>query len=295
MDWQDKLITLYVLVCEEYHNTLWAHVERFSNNSQPAFTDEEVLTLYLFGIVQHQRTVSAIHEYACDHLRGWFPHLTSYGGFVQRLNRLHAALPALSEAMLAACSRAGVLEEERLVDSMPIVMAQEKRSSRARVAADYADKGYCASKKMYYYGMKVHLITQRQPGHMPLPEYVGITAASTNDLSALREVAPRLQDCELFGDKIYSDRDFQERLEQNQQVRLYTPVKRRKGQEELLMTDRAFSEAVSRVRQPIESLIGWLNEKTGLEVASKVRSYEGLMVHIFGRLAAALFMLAFNL
>ena len=60
------------------------------------------------------------------------------------------------------------------------------------------------------------------------------------------------------------------------------------------MTDRVYSQIVSGVRQPIESLFNWVEEKTGIEVASKVRSYKGLMVHVFGRLAAAMFMLAFN-
>jgi hypothetical protein len=43
------------------------------------------------------------------------------------------------------------------------------------------------------------------------------------------------------------------------------------------------------VRQPIEALFAWIEEKTGIECASKVRSYNGLMVHVFGELAAALF------
>jgi hypothetical protein len=51
---------------------------------------------------------------------------------------------------------------------------------------------------------------------------------------------------------------------------------------------------VSSVRQPIESLFNWIQEKTGIQTASKVRSYNGLMVHIFGRLAAAMFMMVFN-
>ncbi len=51
---------------------------------------------------------------------------------------------------------------------------------------------------------------------------------------------------------------------------------------------------VSKVRQPIESLFNWIHEKTNIQKASKVRSYKGLMVHIFGRLAAAMFMLVFN-
>ncbi|WP_217646396.1 hypothetical protein [Nitrosomonas sp. Nm34] len=49
------------------------------------------------------------------------------------------------------------------------------------------------------------------------------------------------------------------------------------------------STAVSRVRQPIKTLFAWIEEKTGIECASKVRSYKGLMAHVFGKLAAALF------
>jgi len=49
------------------------------------------------------------------------------------------------------------------------------------------------------------------------------------------------------------------------------------------------SRAVSRVRQPIESLFNWIEEKAGIEMASKVRSSQGLLVHVFGRLAAAMF------
>ncbi len=77
-------------------------------------------------------------------------------------------------------------------------------------------------------------------------------------------------------------------------MRLYRPIKKKKGQKELALTDRIYSQIVSQVRQPIESFFNWVEEKTGIEIASKVRSYKGLMVHVFGRLAAAMFLLAFN-
>ena len=48
------------------------------------------------------------------------------------------------------------------------------------------------------------------------------------------------------------------------------------------------------MRQPIESLFNWIDEKTGIQCASKVRYYRGLLVHVFGRLAAAMLLLAFN-
>lgn len=54
-----------------------------------------------------------------------------------------------------------------------------------------------------------------------------------------------------------------------------------------------WSTAVSRIRQPIESLFNWINEKTGLQNASKVRATQGLIVHTFGALATALLLYVF--
>jgi hypothetical protein len=53
-----------------------------------------------------------------------------------------------------------------------------------------------------------------------------------------------------------------------------------------------FTTAVSRVRQPVEAILNWLIEKADIQKASKVRSTKGLMVHAFGRLAAAFITLA---
>ena len=76
---------------------------------------------------------------------------------------------------------------------------------------------------------------------------------------------------------------------------MLTPVK---GMCEVLKKfDRAsndlYSRALSRVRQPIESLFNWLIEKSDIQKASKVRSTKGLLVHAYGRLAVAFINLIF--
>ena len=79
---------------------------------------------------------------------------------------------------------------------------------------------------------------------------------------------------------------------------MLTPVKAVKGQTEEekqrnKAADDLFSRAVSKVRQPIEGLFNWLIEKTDFQRASKVRSTKGLMVHVFGKIAAAFIKLIF--
>ena len=75
---------------------------------------------------------------------------------------------------------------------------------------------------------------------------------------------------------------------EDQNLVVLTPVKKQKGQN-LNADEKQRSTAISRVRQPIESLFSWIEQQTGIECANKVRSYNGLMVHVFGKLVAAFY------
>jgi hypothetical protein len=61
MDWQSQLITLYLNVCELYRQELWVHVQRFAPYADLRFTDEAVLTLYLFGILDKKREIKTLY------------------------------------------------------------------------------------------------------------------------------------------------------------------------------------------------------------------------------------------
>ncbi len=100
MEWETQLMRVYCDVYEHYQPHLWLYCERMSNNSTPDFTDEEVITIYLFGIQRKRKTVKEMYEYVRDHLAEWFPNLPSYGGgYVQRLNNLSSVFPSLLNAI----------------------------------------------------------------------------------------------------------------------------------------------------------------------------------------------------
>ncbi|MGB3917216.1 MAG: transposase [Thiothrix litoralis] len=174
-----------------------------------------------------------------------------------------------------------------MVDSFPVARARQGHRFKARVAADIADHGYCSTKKLYVYGVRVHVIGRKQAGTLPTPEYIGWLPASAPDGKVFDQIRPVLKQEEVFGDKAYQRPDAAD-IEQSQQLTVRTPVKKKKGQRYLEADEQWLSTAVSQVRQPIESLVAWIEKKTGIEFASNVRSYQGLLVHVFGRLAAAL-------
>ncbi len=284
MDWQSHLITLYLTVCELYRQELWVHVQRFAPHADLRFTDEEVITLYLFGIMDKKREIKTLYEHADRYWRDWFPHLPGYVAYVQRLNRLADVFPALLEKL----SPAGAPPTPTgVADSLPVVLAQQSRRFTAKIAHELANSGYCPTKKLYYHGVKIHAVGDYRPGTLPLPRYIGVTPAGLNDGPVLEQVAPALAYRNLLADKAYEYLSRHPTLP----FTVLTPIKKEKGHAHLDAADRLFSRAVSRVRQPVESLFHWIQEKTGLQAASKVRSYRGLLVHVFGRLAAAMFLL----
>lgn len=294
MDWQILLTTIFVYISEQYQHHLWPFCQRMSNNCNPKFTDEELLTIFIYGVIKKRYELKDIYNYAHNHLREWFPNLPSYVAFVQRLNRFDSLFPMLIELILKDFSRSDIIQHIRLIDSMPIIMANAKRSSRAKVANEFANKGYCSSKGIYYYGVKLHILGFKRKGTLPLPEYIGLTPASNHDLTAFEQIASLLKEGEIYADKAYIDEILQQLLKTEQQLALNTPVKKKKGQKKLELFDQLLSTSVSRIRQPIESLFNWIQEKIKIQIASKVRSYRGLMVHVFGKLAATMYMLVFN-
>lgn len=168
---------------------------------------------------------------------------------------------------------------------MPVILARQGRRCNAKVAPELASSGYCPTKKLYYHGVKIHLVGDFQSGTLPSPRFIGLAPAGLNDGPALEQVAHVLPYQELYADKAY---EYLKRVH-GLPFTVMAPVKKQKGQAHLDAADAWLSRAVSRVRQPVESIFNWIEEKTGIEIASKVRSSQGLLVHVFGRLAAAMF------
>jgi hypothetical protein len=169
---------------------------------------------------------------------------------------------------------------------MPVILAQQGRRFNAKVAPELASSGYCPTKKLYYYhGVKIHVVGDFQPGTVPSPRFIGLAPAGLNDGPVLEQVAHALPYQELYADQAY---EYLKRAH-GLPFTVMAPVKKQKGQVHLDAADAWLSRAVSRVRQPVESIFNWIEEKTGIEIASKVRSSQSLLVHVFGRLAAAMF------
>lgn len=296
MQIEHQLIQLYLWVCEMYDKHPELKYQRLSDNTtEPQLSDQELVTIYLFGHCQERFKQKAIHQYIRQHWCGWFLHLPSYQAFNRRLNQLAEVWAILLGELLA--SQAGHFQlgtPDQVLDSVPIMLAVRGRSTDAKVARDLADKGYCDSKKIWYHGVKLHFLGARQYQALPVPLDFCLTKASVHDLPPLKQAELVPLPGILFGDKAYKDQETAQALAV-QGTTLCTPDKKDKGQTRYHVGQSGlWSRFVSSMRQPVESVFNWLIGKTDLQNAAKVRSREGLQVHCFGKLTAALYLLCFH-
>ena len=289
---ENLLIEIYLFVCRVYDTSAATCFQRLSNNRAPEFTDQELITIWFFAHFEGCFEKKKIYRLILKYWREWFPALPSYQTFVLRLNRLEPTFQTFGAVLSGVLAAQRTPEVDHLVDSLPVMLAQHGHSYRARVGREVADIGYCAAKKTRFHGVRLHLVAQRRMGRLPLPSQVWLCAASHHDSQAFIQQQPALPETSLFGDLAYPTPQIIAHLKE-QQTRLIAPIKKPKGKD-LTLDEKYYNRLVRRIRQPVESLFNWIQEKTGIQRASKVRSTDALMIHCWGKLAVAFFLLVFN-
>jgi hypothetical protein len=288
-----QLIELYVIVCELYdlrRSDCW---QRLSNNADaPGITDQELITIYWFGHWQKRFEKKAIYDLIKDYWHAYFPKLPAYQTFVARLNQLEATFQALGAELQARLRQQARPVADQVIDSLPVMLARGGHAYTASVARAIAEVGYCASKKTFFHGVRLHTLAERRSGQLPCPQQIWLREGSCHDVRSVKEQAPLISETTLFADSAYLDAEFEAQLAA-QNTRLRTPHKKPKGKE-LSTLEKHYNRCVSRLRQSIEGFFNWCNDHTDIQNAGTVRSEAGLWVHCWGKLAFAYLLLVFN-
>lgn len=166
---KNQVIQIYLLVCQLYDNHSSLKYQRASN-FKPVFTDQEIITVYLFGQLNEKFKHRQIHTFIREYRNDWFPRMPSYQAFNRRLNLLTDSFQALFAHLLEAVSRSQPLQNlDYLIDSLPVMLAVGTRAWRGRVAPEIAKTGFCATKQINFHGIRLHSINNRRSGTLPVP------------------------------------------------------------------------------------------------------------------------------
>ena len=280
-DTDELLIWLYVFIDNLFQQEeLSLYTNRLSNNCFPFFTDVELFTCAIFAELMGYRSKKDGYKYIRRHYLSWFPKLPKYEVYNRKLNKFHEAFAyifkRIRESYTYCCEAIGQ------IDTAPIIVCQAQHSTNSKAAQPFVSKGYCTAKKQYYIGVKLQIISQNRKNLLPLPIDYHIETAAKHDLDIAKQTLPYslLEKMDIYGDKAYIDNGFQLDLFENNNLNLITPSKKKKGQPHLTLFQQACNSIHSSIRQPIDTLFAWINDKTNIENASKVRSVEGLFCFI---------------
>ena len=294
-DTDNLLIWLYIFIDGLFKQTeLSLYTMRLSNNNRPHFTDAELFSCAIFAELMGCKSKKDGYGYLRRHYLSWFPRLPGYEVYNRKLNQFHEALTYIFKMLRNRYAYSS--EPIAQVDTAPITVCQAQHAANSKTAQTLVSLGFCAAKKQYYIGVKLQIISQHRKGLLPVPLDYHIDTASTHDLIIGKDTIPYsdLKNIALYSDKAYIDKNFQLDLFEINGIKLITPIKKHKGQKHLTLFQRAFNAIHSSIRQPIDTLFGWINKQTNIENASKVRNIAGLFYHINVKMVAALIMLIFK-
>ena len=147
MDQELRLIWLYCWIINAVRSISWSGHLRSSGPS-PELTDEEVLTIELWGGMEGLAGDAAIWRHARDYPRDWFPRLGAAWSFTRRCANLHV----LKEGIQRRAFRPTV--DWNAFDGLPLPVCKLARANRDRRFRGGAAWSYCAAKDEKYHGFK---------------------------------------------------------------------------------------------------------------------------------------------
>lgn len=272
------LTVIYVLVDDWYQDQGKRLVPPVSALPvlQPAFSDSEVLTLLLamdyFPYPGEQQFLGFIRA----NYLSLFPKLLEQSQFNRRARRLEGLLEELRRFWVQQMGAS--YERTLLLDTKPIPVVGYKRSKRHSDFEGSASYGWCASRKMHYFGYKLVVVSTLSG----VPLVYALVPAHTDERAAAEAVLCFVHGCDILGDKGFIGGDWQDELYRTTGNRVFTP--RRTNQHQQLPP--AFSRLLSHFRERIEGVFNEV-QNTGRNLERLLRKkVTGLCVHVAAKMAS---------
>ncbi|SNV37450.1 transposase [Streptococcus acidominimus] len=176
-------------------------------------SDESILVLLLLqaelGITSQCHFYSICHLFPCGQLLER-----------SRFNRRSKQLIWLVQFIRKAMSEMLPSDKLAIIDSFPLPLCQPIRNHRAKIFNDVADIGYNATKNLWCYGFKVHMLVTLSGFIL---NYV-VTPASVHDIKVVDELLEGCRQSVVLADLGYLSQELKDRLEQKG-YHLWTPLR----------------------------------------------------------------------
>jgi len=209
----DHILAIYC-VCHDFLKALHHREDR-----QQKMTDAEVMTtalvamLFFGGNFEHARALlGTSHD---------IPTMLSRRRLNRRWYQLQPLFATLFD-LLGQMWKELNGESVYIIDRFPVAMCDNYRMPHAHIYHQEAYRGYIASKKRYFYGLKIHLLVTPQ-GH---PVECFLTPGASSDVRALRSFQFDVPEGSvIYADKAYHEYGMEDLLYESVQIEL-SPIRK---------------------------------------------------------------------
>jgi hypothetical protein len=204
----DKIIATFCL-CDDLLQAI-----HHPQDPQGQMNDAEVMTTALVAALFFRGN----HESARTMLKqhGYIPQMLSKSRFSRRLHRIQGIFVILFN-LWGQTWKTLNKDSIYIIDSVPIAVCDNIRIRRSKIYSDEKYRGYTASKKRYFYGLKIHLLVTSDGQ----PVECFLTHGGCGDVDALKYYAYELPDGSMiYADKAYNDYEIEDLLKEVDHIEL---------------------------------------------------------------------------
>lgn len=205
---QDKVIGIYCLVDDILKGIRhYEHAER-------KVSDSEVIATAIVAALYFKGNQSNAIGYMRSHKM--IPNMIGKSGFTKRLHKIVSLLMwmflDIGRLFKYVCA-----ELEYIIDSFPLRVCHNIRISRSKLLKGAQWRGYNASKREYFYGVKVQLVTTSKG----IPVELYFVPGSEHDVEALRKMYFDLPaESNLYGDSAFTEYEMEELYKETELIKL---------------------------------------------------------------------------
>ena len=276
----DLLLITFVLV-DDWYQRKGVHLLGRTVGSKPEFSDSEILTLMLaidfFEFTSERRFVAFLRA---NYLT-LFPKLLDQSQYNRRARSLRYLLNALRQDWAADL---GVqFEQHFLLDTTPVQAVgyrRDKRQSDFRGSAEY---GYCAARRLKYYGYKLVMLTTLDG----TPYSFELVPANTDERAAADEILDTLPS----DSNAWSDKGFISEEWQTDWFRQGLQVWTTKRENQKVQNPPEFDRLLNSVRERVEGAFDLLKEGGRSVEHTLAHTVTGLCTRIIAKIAGGTFRL----
>jgi hypothetical protein len=189
----EQIVAIYVIVSELLQAIHHYEDEQCQMSDAEVMTTAMVAVLFFGGNYEAARRLLAESRYV--------PKMLSKSRFNRRLHRVRSLFLRLF-ALLGEHWKGLNADSIYVIDTFPIAACDNYRINRCRLYQGEAYRGYIASKKRYFYGLKIHLLVTKDGQ----PVELFLTPGADSDVACLDLFDFDLPDgSEIYADRIYND------------------------------------------------------------------------------------------